>query len=320
MTKKVKYIIIFSCLALYVACVTLATFFDYQISQAIAKLPEGGYISNSPFGKFFEVIGESPMYLAGGFAATILFRKASTIKNEVLKSVFMSLCAILGIVVLTVMLNRAVEYVFEQNHDLETFEKRKSLITLILVIVSSGVFSLITYFTFKIPEKHLSGLTVFAVAVFMAAVVSQSAVQGVKVLFGRQRYRAINVLEYNGLDEFIHYTKWFVMNGKQTPSAEMLALGIAKDAYKSFPSGHTCAWAVIYCFALIPDFLEIDEKTRIKAKIWLYIGATLSTLVLGYSRILVGAHFATDVLLSAGWTFLAVELSAFACKKIFKRK
>ena len=320
MTKKVKYVIIFSCLALYVACVILATIFDYQISQAIAKLPEGGYISNSPFGKFFEVIGESPMYLAGGFAATLLFRNAFRVKNTAFKSALMTLCAILGIVVSTVMLNRAVEYVFEQNHDLETFEKRQSLINLILVIVSAGAFAGGTYFTFKIPEKHVSRLLVFAVAVYMAAVVAQGPLQAVKVLVGRQRYRAINVLEYNGLNEFVRYTEWFVINGKQTPSAEMLALGIAKDAYKSFPSGHTCAWAVIFCFAFLPDFLDIDEKTKIKAKTWLFIGTTLSTLVLGYTRILVGAHFATDVLISAGWTFLVVASSVFVCKKIFKLK
>ncbi len=320
MSKKIKWIIVFSCLALYVAVVTLATFFDYQISQAIAKLPEGQYISSSVLGKIFEVIGESPMYLAGAFASTILLRKASTVKRNVLKSVLMTLCAILGIVLLTVMLNRAVEYVFEQNNNLDAFEKYNSVITLILVVVSAGVFALTLYFTFKIPEKHMAGLTVFAVVVFMAAVVSQSAVQGVKVVFGRQRYRAISVLEYNGLHELVKYTEWFVINGKQTPTEQMLALGIASDAYKSFPSGHTCAWAVIYCFALIPDFLEIDEKTRVKAKTWLLIGATLSTLLLGYTRILVGAHFATDVLISAGWTYFSVVASAFVCKKIFKRK
>ena len=260
------------------------------------------------------------MYLAGAFASTILLRKASTVKRNVLKSVLMTLCAILGIVLLTVMLNRAVEYVFEQNNNLDAFEKYNSVITLILVVVSAGVFALTLYFTFKIPEKHMAGLTVFAVVVFMAAVVSQSAVQGVKVVFGRQRYRAISVLEYNGLHELVKYTEWFVINGKQTPTEQMLALGIASDAYKSFPSGHTCAWAVIYCFALIPDFLEIDEKTRVKAKTWLLIGATLSTLLLGYTRILVGAHFATDVLISAGWTYFSVVASAFVCKKIFKRK
>ncbi len=320
MSKKIKWIIVFSCLALYVTVVTLATFFDYQISKAIAKLPEGQYISSSVLGKIFEVIGESPMYLAGAFASTILLRKASTVKRNVLKSVLMTLCAILGIVLLTVMLNRAVEYVFEQNNNLDAFEKYNSVITLILVVVSAGVFALTLYFTYKIPEKHIARLTVFAVVVFMAAVVSQSAVQGVKVVFGRQRYRAISVLEYNGLHELVKYTEWFVINGKQTPTEQMLALGIASDAYKSFPSGHTCAWAVIYCFALIPDFLEIDEKTRVKAKTWLLIGATLSTLLLGYTRILVGAHFATDVLISAGWTYFSVVASAFVCKKIFKRK
>ncbi|MBQ7374162.1 MAG: phosphatase PAP2 family protein [Clostridia bacterium] len=320
MSKRAKLIIIISCLALYVACVTLATFFDYQISQAIAKLPDGEYISNSLFGKIFEVIGESPMYLAGAFASAILLRRSFKIQENVVKSILMTLCAVVGIVILTVMITRAVEYVFEQNHKLDAFEEYKSLITLIVAVVSAGCFALITLGTFKIPEKHIAGLTVFAVAVFMAAVMAQVPVQGVKVLVGRQRYRAINVLEYNGLNEFVKYTEWFVINGKQTPSEEMLALGIATDAYKSFPSGHTCAWAVIYCFALVPDFLEIDEKTRIKAKTWLLVGATLSTLVLGYTRILVGAHFATDVLLSAGWTYFSVVISAFICKKIFKMK
>ena len=100
MSKKIKWIIVFSCLALYVAVVTLATFFDYQISQAIAKLPEGQYISSSVLGKIFEVIGESPMYLAGAFASTILLRKASTVKRNV-REYTVVLSGICGIIILT---------------------------------------------------------------------------------------------------------------------------------------------------------------------------------------------------------------------------
>ena len=59
MTKRLKFIITATCVAVFLCAFTLATFYDYQISEAIARLSQGEYLSNNPFGRFFEVVGEA---------------------------------------------------------------------------------------------------------------------------------------------------------------------------------------------------------------------------------------------------------------------
>ncbi len=318
MTKRLKIIITATCVAVFVCAFTLATFLDYQISEAIARLSPGEYLSNNPFGRFFEVVGEAPMYFVGAFAVANLARASLNIKRRAWAYFLFVLCVAGGIFAYTLMILRATEYVYEHLGKLDRFEKIKVMLILGYATASAGFTALTLYLTFKIPQKHLSGLIVFSVGALVAIAVSQGGVQGIKVFMGRQRYRTMKVLEYYGLNDLIEYTKWFEINGKKAVSEQMLALGIAKDGYKSFPSGHTCSWALIYAFAFIPDFLSVSEKKRIVAKGILLAAATVSTLTLAYTRILVGAHFATDVLFALAWTYLSIAFSIWLCKKLIK--
>lgn len=319
MSKRVKLIVSISCAVVFATVFVLATFFDYQISQALADLTEGKYLSDNWFGKVFETFGETPFYFAGAFAAAILTRVSLKFKEGWYKTPLTCIFIILGVFAYTVMTNRVVEYMFEHAHALDSFEKYNALINLGCVIISVGLFTATLFITLKINEKHMYKLLAFAIAIILAMAIAQIFVQIVKVFMGRQRFRMIKVLEYEGCLEQVDFTKWFVINGKRSVSEDLQLLGIAKDGYKSFPSGHTCSWSIIYVFAFIPDFLDIEEKTRVRAKALLLTGATVSTLLLGYSRILVGAHYATDVLFSAGWTFFSVVISMVIAKKIFKK-
>ena len=320
MTKRLKMIITATCVAVFVCAFILATFFDYQISEAIARLSQGEYLSNNPFGRFFEVVGEVPMYLVGAFAVSNLAKASLKIKSKVWAFGLFALCVVGGVFAYTLMALRATEYVYEHKNALEQFEKIKSMLTLGYSTISIGLFAVTLVVAFKIPEKHLKGLIVYSVAVLLAIALSQGGVQGIKVFMGRQRYRTMKVLEYYGLNNLVDYTKWFEINGKRVVSEEMLALGIAKDGYKSFPSGHTCSWALIYGFAFIPDFLDVSEKKRLLTKSILLSVATVTTLMLAYTRILVGAHFATDVLFADAWTYLFIVFSMWLSKKIFAKK
>ena len=174
------------------------------------------------------------------------------------------------------------------------------------------------YLAFKIPEKYLKGLIAFSFSVLLALILAQGWVQGVKNIVGRQRYRAIKVLEYNGLDSLIDYSKWFVINGKRVVTDEMLALGIATDGYKSFPSGHTCAAAMSFTLIFLPDLLGLDEQKRIKLKTIMIVVSFVFTALVALSRIVVGAHYLTDVLFGGGWTFLSAWVSKIIIKKISK--
>lgn len=321
MSKRLKIILTASIVGVFLLVFILATFYDYQISQAIARLTDGKYLSDDALGNFFEIIGEFPMYIIGVFAVANLARASLQIKTLALKILLVCICVGAGVFAYSLMINRAIEYVHEQAGTLNAVvDKTREFIESWGVLIGSVVLMSLTFFlTFKIPEKYLSGLVAFSVAVLFTIALSQGVVQGVKVFMGRQRFRTMQLLDYKGFGDLVDYTPWYQINGARKVGEEMLALGIASDGYKSFPSGHTCAWAVLFTLTVLPDFLGVPEKKRVKIKAILIVTTILAVLFLGYTRIRVGAHFATDVLFAGAWTYLSVIISSLIAKKIVKQ-
>jgi nitrogen fixation/metabolism regulation signal transduction histidine kinase len=81
-TKRNKIIISISAITALLAVFLLCTIYDYQISEAIAQLTSGKYLSENKFGAFFEVIGEMPMYVIGVFSACNIIRKAWQVNSK----------------------------------------------------------------------------------------------------------------------------------------------------------------------------------------------------------------------------------------------
>jgi membrane-associated phospholipid phosphatase len=103
-----------------------------------------------------------------------------------------------------------------------------------------------------------------------------------KILWGRPRMVTMT-------DPDSQFTPWF------------LPQGIAKsDAFKSFPSGHSATASVIIWITLLPSFIP-RLRTR-GAKIALSGIAYAWIILVMLSRIIAGAHFASDTLMGAGIT------------------
>jgi len=120
-------------------------------------------------------------------------------------------------------------------------------------------------------------------------------VQIVKILCGRIRFR--NLIEPG----FTNFTPWF------------LPPGLSSDG-RSFPSGHTAmGWMLLPLLIAVKD-REIKDPYRIVVT-FLVIGWGL---FVGLSRIVVGAHYASDVLFSTG---MAAIVTILLYKKSYlKRK
>lgn len=100
-------------------------------------------------------------------------------------------------------------------------------------------------------------------------------VQTFKVFWGRIRF-------YNLASDYSNYTPWFIPQGI--------------TGGKSFPSGHAAMGAMF--FPLLIKFKDMDWKNPIKV-----IGIVIIVgwaLFVGISRVLIGAHYASDVLFSIG--------------------
>lgn len=72
-----------------------------------------------------------------------------------------------------------------------------------------------------------------------------------------------------------------------------VSLGIAKEEFKSMPSGHISMTISIINFIFIPKLLE--KEVSKKTQVIIYYCSLFYVLLLGYSRINIGAHFLSDV-------------------------
>lgn len=103
-----------------------------------------------------------------------------------------------------------------------------------------------------------------------------------KVLWGRQRYRSM-------VNPTTDFTPWYVINGFTT-----------NDDFMSFPSGHSANSATIIWITWLPMWLE-----KLKGKeIMLYVISAIWIICVMFSRVMMGAHFASDVLMGAGITIV----------------
>lgn len=137
----------------------------------------------------------------------------------------------------------------------------------LLLTISLLLTAVLFFIVSKIPSKQLAVYRKGALASLFCLILLLLGVEILKSVFGRVRFRDMT-------EPFSQFTQWYVMNG---PSS-----------HKSFPSGHTANAAAVLCLTLTA------QKKQTRQILWV-IGI-LYTIAMAFSRILAGAHFASDVL------------------------
>ena len=93
--------------------------------------------------------------------------------------------------------------------------------------------------------------------------------------------------------------------------SKLVADGVSSDEFRSFPSGHTGCAACAMLTILLPT---LGKRLRGKERLCLCIGLAW-TLIVAVSRLMMGAHFLTDVtaatLLTLGVSILGIWLFYF---------
>ena len=311
--NKTKKIVLFSVLGgIGLIALILGTIFDLEISQAIA-VGTGFSGGTDLFTMFFETIGEEILYLLVAAAFAIIIWYCRKINKSKVRIFFQILFFLLGFLILFFGVHRTFGYIGKHIGEAGVKEMSKPYVLLIKMTVAL-VLNIFIILSFKVcKDETINKLFKWAIIVIVAAAVSNLIVQGFKIIWGRQRFYSMKTE-----GSFEGFSYWFAINGKRVATPEQIALGLSNDIFKSFPSGHTCAATSIFLITLLPSFLsELNNK---KSKLALWLIASIYVFAVALSRIILGAHFFTDVYVSFLITFGVILLVKwFITKDIYKK-
>ncbi|MEF9920423.1 MAG: phosphatase PAP2 family protein [Erysipelotrichaceae bacterium] len=146
------------------------------------------------------------------------------------------------------------------------------------------------YFIVKImPIQFLKDYEKIFILFCLLLVTSTILINLIKPLWGRIRFRQ--------MQDITQFTPWFLPQGI--------------TGYYSFPSGHTAMASTILVICAIPDYVEQQRGNK---RIFNFFAFSFIVLM-GFSRMIVGAHFLSDV--TAG--FLVTYTLYLLLRRYFRR-
>ena len=307
LSEKSKVIIgIVLFVAVFAALLVAASFTDLEVSDILTKnaLADGEYLSHDVFGVTFEAFGSSPIYILAGVCVVLLMLYVwRTLKLRPMREV---VCAVLfagSVVAFWFFFDDMFGYLAEHADVEDTYlETVMTVIAVICALMTSGV---VTAAFLRIKDETLRKLMKFVLAFIIMAVVANVLIMIIKDPVGRMRYRAMNSDLGQELGGFANFQNWYESRGGQPEEWSALfesTYGVT-DAFKSFPSGHTCAAGMTYALIMLPDVLGTKNK-GLRALCWIF--PVIFTGVVAISRIVVGAHFFSDVLMGGTIAFVCM--------------
>lgn len=265
--------------AVLVVLLAVGTFADLQVAQAV-------YAPDNPLVVFVSTLGLFPMaYPACLLLGVLVQRSLASRRSRVLGIAGAVLCALLA-VLFGGLVTRAVLSVLEGFGGIAGSELPSSARFAIGAVVGA-VLCAVGYNAGKGNGAKDLARRVLVVVVVLAA--SFAAVEIVKNFMSRPRPRLL-FAGYEG----IGFCPWY----QKFSGAEeyIAAYDIGKDAFKSFPSGHSLqaasALAAFYGLSLV--YPGLREKLGVALAV-----EVVFALVVMACRMVLGAHFLSDVSMGA---------------------
>jgi len=252
---------------------------DYAISKSIIN-PE------SSWANFFNMFGELPAMLGLLIAVSILFggrKKDVKWRNIIGYIVSIPLMLIFSFAVAIMPIN----YYFE--HAESSVPMLWYGIAALLAIV---LFVLALLIIKKVGNLKLREMRKAGIVLLVLIIAEMLLVNVVKIIWARPRMRSIE-----SADEFVH---WYKING------------ISNDnELKSFPSGHAANAFIMLAYTMfLPYFKKIKKN-------WALAFALAWGICVSLSRVVLGAHFLSDVLVGS---YITIILFFAIYKTIFRNQ
>ncbi|WP_221638521.1 phosphatase PAP2 family protein [Paenilisteria weihenstephanensis] len=214
----------------------------------------------SAFGKFFEAFGELPMSYVGAFSSAALLvttRKAAAWKFYL---------ALVSFGILLVFFSFMSSFLVASHLNLPTWT----------VLLSTCVYIILFFLLAKaVPGKYRIPLRRAAIVGLILSFAAVLIITLLKMLWGRMRFRSM-------IDPTNEFTPWYLPQSFTT-----------NNEFMSFPSGHAANSAVIMWITLLPTFIPVLKNKQLLLQIIVAIWIALVMI----SRVIMGAHFSTDVMM-----------------------
>jgi len=329
--KTIIAIVLF--VVIFAALIAVASVYDLQVSNILTKnaLKDGDYIANDVYGVVGEAVGTSPIYIVLAVCTAILCWFFAKVVDKKWWSVTLAVVfAVVGAVAWWFYIKDIVRYILEHaaaqvgsTAGSIVYEFRHDGAVVAIEWLVALTIQAFVVFAFKnLKPETLKKLIWWVIAVLAAVVVANLLIMIVKDPVGRMRYRALNTefgqkLKADGIRD---YTPWYIANGQ--PDKEIIDGFVslfpgASDAFKSFPSGHTCAAGMSYALIMLPDVIDFkSEKSKKGVKIACWLIPIAITMLVAISRIVVGAHYMSDVTFGGTIAFVCMIIAReiFVCK------
>lgn len=264
------------------ALLSIFTFKDLAISNVL--------YTNNLYGRFFEMFGEFPFIFLVVFGSFILYKsiaKENIFKNKFLKGLYAFFVIILSVIGGTMI------WVYVGDN----LGYKPTLFIIPLVV--GGLIFLSNILYKKIPNEKKKEAIRYAFISIIYFIVVIFIMNLFKTIWGRLRLREMT-------DIANEFTPWYIRNFR----------GSFSNKFASFPSGHTMNSTGIILISLLPSFIPKLEGKEKHLRFFAYFWG----LNVGLSRIIVGAHFASDVIVGFMLSILLFNLTNNFMEKFFKKK
>ena len=272
--SKRRNLIYFILLGFFLCAFSVGSFFDYQISEAM-------FCNKNTFGLVISVLGTIPGYglmaFIGGGAVAYGLRKEYKSWTRVVFFISAAACYF-----------AAVYFTGREFFGANGFTGAAiELVGFAIMVPVMAAVSFLGYrITSKCENKDIWILYLIILITLIVAFVPGCSL--IKTIFHRPRFRSIMAVA--DLD----FYPWYVPCSNY--KTLMNSYELVEEEFKSFPSGHSC---VSLSFPLVVLFLPYVKKEYEKYVLPLFICGLVWSLLVMFCRILVGAHFLSDVSMGA---------------------
>ncbi|MDE5964244.1 MAG: phosphatase PAP2 family protein [Eubacterium sp.] len=227
---------------------------------------------------WFKNTGEIPGRLICPFAGTVLFY---TYKNKI-QQLAGAIITLGGSAYFGYYIGK---YFFIDEH---------RMLFSIIYGLGFGITCLIIGKFIAVPDKHRDMLRQIAILSIIIMFVQITVIEGMKYLWGRVRFR--DLLAAGSYDSF---TPWYKINGI--------------NGNKSFPSGHTAGAGMSYLMMAFPYLSKKWERQKTLC----FVIPLVYTSVVAFTRLVMGAHYLSDVAMGGIVSFTIVIIAFTLYEKKF---